>query len=174
MIMINDIDLFLMKYIDNVLYEKTKSEMVEGKGDVFGAAILDKELNLSIKGSNNNKYNPLLHGEIVALNNTFETLKTKDLSNFFMLSTHEPCPMCISAIYWSKIPKLYYLFSYEDTAKYFGYPEDMQMCLDMFGQSHPQSSPRLEIIKIDTTKYNDLYNTILNKYIKLKEDYINV
>jgi len=52
--------------------------------------------------------NPLMHAEIIALNNAFEIKESKYLDNCFIYVTLEPCVMCMDAILKSRIAKLYY------------------------------------------------------------------
>jgi tRNA(Arg) A34 adenosine deaminase TadA len=51
---------------------------------------------------------PTAHAEVVAIRRAAATLKTIDLSGCEMYTTCEPCPMCLSAIHWSKIDVVYY------------------------------------------------------------------
>ena len=65
----------------------------------FGAAILRKvDLSLVIAGTNEETVNPLWHGEIDALNRFYQLSDRPDSRNLIFLATHEPCPMCMSAI----------------------------------------------------------------------------
>ena len=51
---------------------------------------------------------PTAHGEIVAIREACLKLNTFNLSGCELYSTCEPCPMCLSAIYWSHIDKIFY------------------------------------------------------------------
>src|SRR5262245_910283 len=91
---------------------------VRSGNKVFGAAVLRAEsLELVIAGTNEETKNPLLHGEIACLNNYWALPREKRPSpaECLLLSTHEPCSMCLSAIAWSGFKSFYYFFSYEDT-----------------------------------------------------------
>ena len=57
------------------------------------------------------------HGEIAAIREAEKKLETFDLSGCELYTTAEPCPMCLAAILWANISKVYYGCSVEDTAK---------------------------------------------------------
>ncbi len=51
---------------------------------------------------------PTCHGEIDAIRNACKNLNTFDLSGADIYTTGEPCPMCLGAILWANINKIYY------------------------------------------------------------------
>ena len=57
------------------------------------------------------------HGEISAIRKAEKELQTYNLSECELYTTAEPCPMCLAAILWANIEKIYYGCSVEDTAK---------------------------------------------------------
>jgi guanine deaminase len=60
---------------------------------------------------------PTAHAEIVAIRRAASKLKRFDLSDCRIYSTCEPCPMCLAAIYWAKIRKVYYGCTRKDAEK---------------------------------------------------------
>ncbi|GIT35680.1 MAG: hypothetical protein Ct9H300mP5_1490 [Candidatus Pelagibacterales bacterium] len=60
---------------------------------------------------------PTGHGEIVAIRNACKKLNNFNLKGSELYSTCEPCPMCLSAIYWARIDKIYYANTREDAQK---------------------------------------------------------
>ena len=87
-------------------------------GGHFGCVIV-KEDEIIAEGVNRVTFNndPTAHDEIVAIRNACQKLNTFNLEGCELYSSCEPCPMCLSAIYWSHIDKVYYGNSREDDAK---------------------------------------------------------
>src|SRR5689334_12643395 len=57
---------------------------------------------------------PTAHGEILAIRDACKRLCTIDLSGCEIYTTCEPCLLCVSAIWWAKISRMYYAHSQED------------------------------------------------------------
>ena len=93
-------------------------ESINSGGGPFGSVIVKNDKIIS-EGINRVTVNndPTAHGEIVAIRNACKELNTFNLSNCSLYSSCEPCPMCMSAIYWSRIGKVYYANTREDAKK---------------------------------------------------------
>ncbi len=78
-------------------------------GGPFGCIIV-KDNKIISEGSNKvtSTNDPTAHGEIVAIRDACLKLNTFNLAGCELYSTCEPCPMCLSAIYWSHIDKIFY------------------------------------------------------------------
>jgi tRNA(Arg) A34 adenosine deaminase TadA len=101
---------------------------------VFGAALLRKsDMSLVLAGTNSETDNPLLHGEISTLNQFYELSERPPTHDLMFLSTHEPCPLCLSAITWAGFDNFYYFFNYEDSRDAFGIPHDLKILKEVFG-----------------------------------------
>ena len=87
-------------------------------GGPFGSVIV-KDNKIIAEGSNKvtSSNDPTAHGEIVAIREACKKLNTFDLSGCDIYTSCEPCPMCLSAIYWSRIDKIYYANTREDAEK---------------------------------------------------------
>ena len=99
----NNLDKFMLKAISLSL------KSVENGGGPFGCIII-KNNDIISEGSNEvtKSNDPTAHAEIVAIRNACKNLKTFNLEGTEMFTSCEPCPMCLSAIYWSHIDKIYY------------------------------------------------------------------
>jgi len=84
-------------------------------GGPFGSVIVKND-KIIAEGSNKVTYSndPTAHGEIVAIREACKNLNTFDLSGCEIYTSCEPCPMCLSAIYWSRLDKIYYANTRED------------------------------------------------------------
>ena len=51
---------------------------------------------------------PTAHAEVVAIREACHKLATFDLSGAVVFASCEPCPMCLSAIWWARIEKIYF------------------------------------------------------------------
>ena len=87
-------------------------------GGPFGSVIV-KDSKIIAEGSNKvtSSNDPTAHGEIVAIREACKKLNTFDLSGCEIYTSCEPCPMCLSAIYWSRLDKIYYANTREDAKK---------------------------------------------------------
>jgi len=60
---------------------------------------------------------PTSHAEIVAIRNACKILNNFSLEDCDLYTTCEPCPMCLSAIYWARVKKIYYANTRNDAKK---------------------------------------------------------
>ena len=93
-------------------------ESINKEGGPFGSIIV-KDNNIIAEGSNKvtSSNDPTAHGEIVAIREACKKLNTFNLAGCELYSTCEPCPMCLSAIYWARIEKIYYANTRDDAKK---------------------------------------------------------
>ena len=89
----------------------------QGHGGPFGCVIVKDD---EIIGSGHNmvleEKDSTAHGEITAIRNAEDALDSYDLSGCELYTTGEPCPMCLYAILWANISKVYYGCTIEDNA----------------------------------------------------------
>jgi tRNA(Arg) A34 adenosine deaminase TadA len=124
----------LIDVIENDIVPLTASAVREGN-KVFGSAILRKDdLSLVLAGTNNEKENPLWHGEVHTLKLFYELPgdERPDTKDCIFLATHEPCSLCLSAITWTGFDNFYYLFKYADTSETFNIPHDLKILEEVF------------------------------------------
>jgi tRNA(Arg) A34 adenosine deaminase TadA len=93
-------------------------------GGPFGACIV-KDGKVIGKGSNHvlAHNDPTAHAEIMAIREACKKIKSYDLSGAELYTSCYPCPMCLSAIIWSNIKKVYYGNTKKDAAK-IGFRDD--------------------------------------------------
>ena len=93
-------------------------QSVNNGGGPFSSIIVRGE-KIIAEGSNKVTLSndPTAHGEIVAIREACKKLNNFNLSGCELYSTCEPCPMCLSAIYLSRINKIYYANTREDARK---------------------------------------------------------
>lgn len=105
--------------------EEAKKTMNENKGGPFGAAIVNSDGKIIVATSNLvlEKHDPTAHAEIMAIRKAGEILGTHDLSGCTLYATGYPCPMCLSAIIWANIKKVYYGTNLKD-AENIGFRDD--------------------------------------------------
>ena len=87
------------------------------KGGPFGAVIV-KNGEIIARGANNvtSTNDPTAHAEVVAIRQACEHLQTFQLTGCEIYASCEPCPMCLGAIYWARLDKLYYANTKTDAA----------------------------------------------------------
>lgn len=123
----------ILEVVRDEILPLTESEVKRGN-HVFGGAILRKDTLTSVMiGSNNRVENPLFHGEIDTLNRFFKLPVRPNPEELIFLATHDPCPMCASAIAWAGFKELWVLFDYRDVKDEFDMPIDLEMYHEVFG-----------------------------------------
>jgi len=82
---------------------------IDENGGPFGAVIVKdgKIIALGVNRVTSN-IDPTAHAEVNAIREASQKLGTFDLSGCVIYSSCEPCPMCLGAIYWARLDKLYY------------------------------------------------------------------
>ena len=97
--------------------ELSRQEMQAGAGGPFAAVIV---LDGKIVGEGWNKVtstnDPTAHAEVSAIRDACTRLGTFSLEGAVMYASCEPCPMCLAAIFWARISKLYYANCTDDAA----------------------------------------------------------
>ena len=97
--------------------ELAVSNVTSGNGGPFGAVITRDGLLLA-EGVNQVTTNcdPTAHAEINAIRNAAAALKTHDLSGCHIYTSCEPCPMCLGAILWARLDRVFYAATQQQAA----------------------------------------------------------
>ena len=90
---------------------------IDAHGGPFGAVIV-KDGQIVAEGANRvtASNDPTAHAEIVAIRAACTKLNTFNLAGCTIYTSCEPCPMCLSALYWSHVDKIFYANTKEDAA----------------------------------------------------------
>lgn len=93
------------------------SNLQTNEGGPFGAVVIKDD---KIIGKGHNRvlinHDPTCHAEIEAIRDACKNLNTHDLTGCILYTSCYPCPMCLSAIIWANIKKVYYGNTAKDAA----------------------------------------------------------
>jgi guanine deaminase len=92
--------------------------MRRGQGGPFGAVVV-RGGRIVGRGCNDviSTNDPTAHAEVVAIRDACRRLKTFQLDDCELYTSCEPCPMCLSAIYWARLKKIWYANTRKDAAR---------------------------------------------------------
>lgn len=99
---------FKKEFMDEAI-RLSKENIDKGIGGPFGAVIV-KDGKIIAGGSNKvtTKNDPTAHAEVETIREACKALNTFSLAGCHIYTSCEPCPMCLAAIYWARIDKIYY------------------------------------------------------------------
>jgi guanine deaminase len=93
-------------------------KMRRGKGGPFGAVVVRGDQIVGRGGNEVTSANdPTAHAEIVAIRQACRRLKKFQLEDCELYTSCEPCPMCLAAIYWARLKKVFYANTRKDAAR---------------------------------------------------------
>ncbi|WP_088069665.1 nucleoside deaminase [Gottfriedia luciferensis] len=92
--------------------------LLNKNGGPFGAIIVQngKVIGAGVNGVTTLN-DPTAHAEVQAIRNACQNIGSFSLKDAVLYTSCEPCPMCLSAAYWSRISNIYYFFTKDDAAK---------------------------------------------------------
>lgn len=98
---------------------------VRNGGGPFGAVIASKDGEIVAEASNSVTidHDPTAHAEVNCIRKATAKLGTFDLAGYDIYTSCEPCPMCLGAIYWAHLDKIYYANDRKDAAA-IGFDDD--------------------------------------------------
>jgi guanine deaminase len=98
--------------------------MRSGRGGPFGCVIV-RHGKVIARGSNRvtSENDPTAHAEVTAIRSACRDLSKFSLDDCELYTRCEPCPMCLAAIYWARIPRIYYANTRADAAA-IGFDDD--------------------------------------------------
>ena len=126
---------------------------IDSGGGPFGAVIVRD--NMIIAEASNKvtlQNDPTAHAEVLAIRKAGENLGTFDLSGCILYASCEPCPMCLGAIYWSRISEVYFASDRKD-AENAGF--DDSLIYDELAR--PMAARRLRMVQVSDEKAGVLF-----------------
>lgn len=150
------------KYM-KVADELARDNLVTNVGGPFGAVVV-KNGEIVGRGSNHVLANndPTAHAEVTAIRDACKKLGTYDLTGCEIYTSCYPCPMCLSAIIWANIKKVYYGNTKEDAAR-IGFRDDfIYSFLDKLSANETDDST-MELISMDRDKTIECFNMFNDK-----------
>ena len=132
-----------------VAKELSDENLKTNVGGPFGACVV-KNGEIIGKGSNHVLKNndPTAHAEVMAIRDACKNINSYDLSGCELYTSCFPCPMCLSAIIWSNVKKVYYGNTKEDAAS-IGFRDDYIYEYIKKLSSNNQKSETLELESMD-------------------------
>jgi len=129
----------LQKHIEASAEEASRG-CRHNEGGPFGAVIVDKEGKEIARGHNMvlATNDPSAHAEITAIRNAASSLKRIDLSGFLLVTSCEPCPMCLSAICEAKIGEILYGATRGDAANINFSDDDIYEIMKKYRMDKPE------------------------------------
>jgi guanine deaminase len=117
-----------MENTESIFMEKAIASAREGitcnHGGPFGACVVkDNEILATSHNTVIRDNDPTCHAEMNAIREASKSLNTHILSDCVLYTTAEPCPMCLAAIYWARIPKII-VGAHRKVAAKFGFDDD--------------------------------------------------
>ncbi len=126
-------------------------ESVKNGGGPFGAVIVkDGKIIAEASNSVTKDNDPTAHAEINAIRIAAKKLNTFNLSGCEIYTSCEPCPMCLGAIYWARIDKIYYANTRED-AKNIGF-DDSFIYDEISKPINKRAIPTIQIMREEALK----------------------
>ena len=137
-------------------------ESVNKGGGPFGCVIVKDEKIIS-EGSNKatSSNDPTAHGEIVAIREACKSINNFSLNGCELYSTCEPCPMCLAAIYWARIDKVYYANTRKDAQK-IGF-DDSLIYSEFQKNIDKRKIPMIQMLRNEALKAFELWDKKIDK-----------
>ena len=150
------------KYME-IAKDLANQNLKTNAGGPFGACIV-KEGKIIGKGSNHVLANndPTAHAEIMAIRDACRNINSYDLSDCELYTSCYPCPMCLSAIIWANIKKVYYGNTKEDAAD-IGFRDDFIYDFIEKLSLNEQDNTILDLKSLDREETIEEFNKFKNK-----------
>ncbi len=136
-------------------------ESVNMGGGPFGCVIVNDDKTVA-EGFNEVTItnDPTAHGEIVAIRQACKNLNNFNLSGCELYSTCEPCPMCLSAIYWAHIDK--YIMPYRNDAQKIDF-DDSLIYSELLKNIKKRKIPMIQMMREEALQAFELWDKKTDK-----------
>ena len=137
-------------------------ESIKTGGGPFGSVVV-KNGKIISEGFNRvtTTNDPTAHGEIVAIREACKKLNNFNLNGCELYSSCEPCPMCLSAIYWARINKIYFANTREDAQKIDF--DDSLIYSELQKNINGRQIPMIQMMRSEALKAFELWNKKIDK-----------
>jgi guanine deaminase len=153
----------MMNEFMKAAFEESIIGIERNEGGPFGAVIVNAGKIISRTHNSVIKDNdPTQHAEMAAIRSASKALGRFDLSDCDIYSSCEPCPMCLSAIFWARIKNIYYGCSRSD-ARDIGFDDELIYEVLKGAKKMPQTS----MIQIDRDSCIESFEKWKNKTDKV-------
>ena len=128
----------------------------------FGAVIV-KDNKIISEGFNKvtSSNDPTCHAEISAIREACKSINKFSLKGYELYTTCEPCPMCLSAIYWARIDKIYYANTREDAQKIDF--DDSLIYSELKKNTNERKIPMIQMMRKEALKAFELWSKKIDK-----------
>ena len=151
------------KYM-KIAKELSEDNLKTNVGGPFGACIV-KDGKIIGKGSNHvlSSNDPTAHAEVMAIRDACKNINSYDLNGCELYTSCYPCPMCLSAIIWSNIKKVYYGNTKEDAAN-IGFRDDyIYNYIKNLTDNNTNDNSVLKLEYIDREETIETFNQFIEK-----------
>ncbi|GAB0113528.1 nucleoside deaminase [Acidisoma sp. C75] len=139
------------------------TSMVESAGGVFGCVIV-KDGKIIGEGANRvvAENDPTWHGEMEAIRKACKAEGSFKLEGTTLYTSAEPCPMCMGAIYWAGISKVFYGAKVEDALRY-GNFDDSKIYAEIRKPTEEREIPIKELMREEAVEIWKMYEKKADK-----------
>ena len=144
--------------------ELSEDNLKTNVGGPFGACVV-KDGKIIGKGSNHvlSSNDPTAHAEVMAIRDACKNINSYDLNGCELYTSCYPCPMCLSAIIWSNIKKVYYWNTKEDAAN-IGFRDDyIYNYIKNLTDNNTNDNSVLKLEYIDREETIETFNQFIEK-----------
>lgn len=150
-----------MNEILRLAMEQARKTMNENIGGPFGAAVISETGEILAVTSNSvlRDNDPTAHAEVNAIRAACKKIGSYDLGGCVLYTTAYPCPMCLSAIIWANIKKVYFGCRPED-AEHIGFRDDF---IYRYIENKCNDKSVLDMVELDRTDCLKLFEEYQQK-----------